>query len=306
MLRNTVHFIYELFLVRCMDRHLLITIMMGLMLLPQVHAIGVATFDDYSAGFEMDQGDEIDLEFVLRGDEIDHDDVAFFIYSENNALEFNGDTYYERQYNLDEYEDVNIDVEMYAVKDGEYDVSYGYFIDPADDEFGIRTVVENSFEVEIGYVEEEDDDFNVLVNGTDESNVGSGRRGGGGGGGAYIPPEEVEEKEFVNGLWFNNETGMYEDENGNEFDEAYARQIIDGVEEQPEVQEVIAQDISAQGSATNEIVVDPETGGTPEPTFTVASTAEGKEFMLVVLIIGFVAVLATFGAATYVNREGSE
>lgn len=279
-------------------RSVLIALMLMAITLPAVHAVGIATMTDYSGGFEMDEGDQIDLEFSLRGDD-QVNEVKFYMYSENDGMRFNGNSLYEKEFNLDEYENEDIEIEMEAWLPGNWDVTYGYRTGGEDGSFDIEAFVENTFVVEVEDREDYDaNEFDVLVDSTESESSSSGSSGGGGGG-AYIPPEDPEKVYDQYGLWYDEDGTAYL-EDGTEASPDY----IEFLKADEAEQEVILADVSTQGSSLSEIAVDvaEAANADPIPSLPGGEDDESKFVLVAVLFLGIIAVVFTFGAAKYEGK----
>jgi hypothetical protein len=258
--------------------------------------------EDLSNGFEMRQGDDIDLEFVLRGD--DKEKTVRFLFDPAGGISATGDV--NDEFRLSQYEDEVVHVEMTAEEPGVWEVFYGV-VEEADGDagFGVDSYTTNSFFVEVLADDDydSDDDFDVLVDSTESGSSGGRSGGGGGGGGLFSQDEEEQEKIYDEyGLWYDDDGTAYL-EDGTIAEQDY----IDFLKKSAEEQEVILQDISTQGSSTTEGVVD--NSGVAETIPTAATPIVddgGKNILAAVLFFGALAMLFTFGAANYVNREGSK
>jgi len=303
MLEIIVHFIYELFLNGHM-RSVLIAFILMAITIPNVHAVGIATMIDYSGGFEMTEGDQIDLDFSLRGDNVDNT-VTFFIYSEADGVRFDGENRYEVEFHLNEYEDEDIEIEMEAWRPGNWDVTYGYRQGGEDGGFDIESYVENTFVVEVEDRDDYDvDDFDVVVNSTQEDSGSGGSSGGGRRGGAYVPPIDNDKIFDKYGFWYDEEGNAFDGLN-NPVDAAKVAELKAADEF---VEDVIIADVSTQSSALTEGVVDivdsinKDSPG-PSQLLGLSVDDEGKNILAVVLVLGALAMIFTFGAAKYVGRD---
>lgn len=221
-------------------------------------------------------GNTYSHEFVLKGD-VDEQDVLFFIRPAKTGLfEINGRSEYQKNYNLDPFENKIIEIEFEGMHNGETEVTWGFtYVDSGDgDGVGFEQTIQDKFVVEV-YGEQDDDD-------DDSGSSGSGGRSGGGGGSFY------------------------------EYDSSGDVAIeVDSPE--PEEEPVVMQDISTQGSATNEIVADPEPRRITNPISALSQVSskdaevpkEGGALVLMVMIFSIMMMISSFFAARIV-KEGEE
>lgn len=270
-----------------------------IILSPFVYSLGIGVPSSISEGFEMDTGDEVDIVFSIRGDELDND-IVFFIHqdaSQDRALEFEGDYVYSDDMNIDAFENEDVEIEVYAENSGVHIVYYGYKIEADGSGMGIDSIVQNKFMITVDgqdlnpnndtHNNESDDDFqetgggiDIVVGSTSSSSGGSSRGSGGSRGAGYLPlSDEPEEQSDSSG------------------DEANI------------------QDISAQGSSLTEMSVD-----TSEEKRTItnpfASNKESlsentnddgeKRILLYLVLIGAVACLVNIWAIGNLVGDGDE
>jgi len=155
-------------------------------------ALGVATSSSISDGFEMDVGDEVDLEFFFRGDE-QKQDVTFFIHAAE-GLQFDNENSYEYDFVLDPFEQKTVEVTMEANDGGEYEVTWGFQAKPFGEDPMLEQVNQRMFSVEVtGHNDEDDTDtggntgdggVNIEVNGGSTSTSGGGSGAGASGSGS--------------------------------------------------------------------------------------------------------------------------
>lgn len=192
-----------------------------LVVLPGVLAVGVGIPDGWETEQEMDEGDSEEYIFLLRGDSAERDVNFFFNVNQTGIVTFNGNEQYSKNFNLEPYEDVEVEIRIKAIDGGVVGVTWGYkYLNSNSSDLSIEQVVTNYFTVDVdGFVESTNTDTSST-----SSTTSSG--GGGGGGGAYIVPEDGPAP-------------------------GRKRESIDD-------EGISIEDISAQGSATSEMVASNE------------------------------------------------
>jgi hypothetical protein len=252
-----------------------------LVLLPSVFAVGVGVPDNLEEEVELEEGEEITYEFLLRGDASERD-VNFFIFPvTNGVITVEGKGTFSKNYNLDPYEDVLIEIDIEGISGGETVVEWGFtYLPNASEDFAVEQTIQQSFSVEVeGFTYNNDND--------DSSSSSSG--GGGGGGGAYIPPDIESEAEERRARALERSQG-----------------------------DVLLDDISASGSATNQIVaeetpvarVQPSLGGLGGTGNEVLTTTDGggtgKTALLVMMMMFVFTAGLSFASYKAVKGEDNE
>jgi hypothetical protein len=222
--------------------------------------------------------------FSLRGDE-KANEVTFFMQqdsSQTRGISFENQESYAKTYIVNQYENVDVTVELEAINSGIHDVYYGYRIDSETDEFGFNTVVQDFFQVVVdddGNQDSDSHDVDVLVPGSSGSS-GSGSGGSGGSGGTGGLPADTTTPQA--------ETPIAETISAND---------------------PTLQDISTQGSSTTQGVVDTEGQGV-SPTqsglpFGLGGEpkTDGKMFLVAVMVLGFFAIVFQVAAINHMKKN---
>ena len=174
---------------------------MLLVILPGVFAAGIGVPENLDVIERMDVGDEETFTFMLSASSTE-EDIQFFIVpltGNGGTVTFNGADEYTKNYNLEPYEKIFIDVDMEAVEGGTEIVQWGYrYITPVEggEGFPIEQAIMKKFRVVVDGFESDDEEVDVEVNvddsEDDSTDAASGGAGGGGGaGGALLENDEV-------------------------------------------------------------------------------------------------------------------
>ena len=237
------------------------------LIIPGVLAASIGVPENMETIEYLDVGDEITYTFFLRGGS-EEEDIQFFMkpLGIGGVVSINGVDSYSKNYNLEPFEELYIDVDVEGEKAGISQVEWGYkYISDSTGEgvgFEQAMVERTRFVVDQDDSDNDDEEVDVEVNTDDTSTSTSGGAGGGGGGGGA-----------------GGAGGLLEEEQSAGDDAADAANM---------------QDISAQGSPTAEMVAQ-DSGSGPEPVKrsvglleaneSVATSKEGKmEFTLVIVL----------------------
>lgn len=236
------------------------------LVIPGVLAASIGVPENMDTIEYLDVGDEITYTFFLRGGS-EEEDIQFFMkpMGIGGVVSMNGVDSYSKNYNLEPFEELYIDVDVEGEKAGIAQVEWGYkYISDSTGEgvgFEQAMVKRTRFVVDEDNIDDEEVDVEVNTDDTSTSTSGgaggAGGGGGGAGGGAALVGDDGEEQSGG---------------------------------------DAVLEDISAQGSPTAEMVADTGSGSS-EPVKrsvgllgsnaneSVVTSKEGKmEFTLVVVL----------------------
>jgi len=249
----------------------LIWLLCAVLVLPSVLGVGIGLPQDLEEVVYVDEGDDWTYTFLLKGD-ADEQDVQFYVLTaREGVVEVNGnEDGYTKNYNLDPYEDVSIDIDFQAIGGGRISIIWGFKYlgsGDSDDGFSFEQAMQKTFIVEVdgdgSYNEYIDVEVNTNDDDDDDDSTTGSAGGAGGGGGAGAALLEVEL-----GPDAGSNAGSGED----------------------------LQDISAQGSATSEMVAgadgpEPQSGifggafdALAESGAAVGDAVAGKGVLMVLLV----------------------
>lgn len=267
-----MHFIYKYDVKKGM--RILAVLICMIVLVPTAVSLGVGVDSSVKDGFDIDEDEEFDVVFYMRGDG-NTNDVEFFVElgGSQEGLWFNGDHQrWTDSFTLDPYENKEITVEVDGREPGEYRVFYGYVLEDDGSGFGIDSITRQAFTVEVDGDSTDNEDVDILVPSSSASSSSSSSGGGGGGGafaGLYNQSEEKEE-------------------------EPAPRQASD------ERVEANIQDVTGQNTALSEAAVD--TSQVSSNKVSNIGDVDAKTMLQIILLIGFVAFLLNAGVLLQVAR----